>query len=69
MLYELELIGGPHDGETSWSPRPMDCLHLLADNTVYRAEQEGEACLEWVGDRTRRITLYFAGYFPDCEFP
>jgi hypothetical protein len=66
MVYELELVGGPSDGEVSLSPRPYEAIRQ-ADGHVYRAEDVGDGCLIWVDDDTRRIVLHHQGI--GAEFP
>jgi hypothetical protein len=59
MIYRLYYIGGPHDGEEVISPRPYDATEYRGE--VYAATEEGDDCLEWVDDNTRRITLHYLG--------
>jgi hypothetical protein len=67
MIYELHYIGGPMDGQEVLSPRPFDII-VETDGSAYVADCEGEECLEWVDDETRRITLHYAGKRP-CGNP
>lgn len=60
MIYRLILVGGPRDGQEILSPRPYDALQEPGDH-VYVADAEGDACLEWEDDSTRRITLRYRG--------
>ena len=66
VIYLLTYVGGPMDGQEVWSPRPYDAF-CEEENHIYRADDEGEACLEWVDDETRRITLRYLG--KDVEWP
>jgi hypothetical protein len=65
MIYEIHYIGGPEDGHMAYALRPYFQMRH-PDNAVYQAEMEGnQPVLEWVDDKTRAITLYFAGYGPE----
>lgn len=58
MMYHLHLVGGAHAGVIN-SFRPYD--QLTIQGSVYEAETQGESCLEWVDDWTRKIVLHHRG--------
>ena len=61
MVYLLNYVGGPNDGrENVYSVKPYDGIKE-PDGSIYMADEQGEACLEWVDDETRRITLKYRG--------
>ncbi len=57
MIYQLHYVGGARDGSIVNSFRPYDAMKE-ADG-FYVADAEGEACLIWVDDWTRKIQLRF----------
>lgn len=57
-LYEIHFYGGPQDGVVALSPRPHDA-YQMGDGAIYRADEEGEACLQWIADDRRRIDLHY----------
>jgi len=58
-MFHLHYVGGALDGTIENSFRPYDAMRL-ADG-IYAADEQGERCLEWVDDFTRKIILKYRG--------
>jgi len=58
VIYTIEMIGGPRDGQESLSVRPYHELKL-SDGTLYAADPDAPDFLEWISDDERRIRLSY----------
>jgi len=56
VIYHLHFMDGPMEGTIDNSFRPYD--KIIIRGLTYQAKEEGESCVQWLDDWTRKIELY-----------